>query len=111
MNKIKRVDLYESTRPCPICKSDMHKQWGSRGYFFSCNKYPNCKGSRDVKKISFTIMKIDNTSIMNDSYIDCTISGKSYTHIPIVMYDTCFGIEIEDSFIPLKQCEKISLSA
>ena len=33
---------------CDDCGSAMLKKWGKNGYFLSCEKYPKCKGTRDL---------------------------------------------------------------
>ena len=35
---------------CPICNSSMSRRNGKFGPFLGCNKYPNCKGVRNLDK-------------------------------------------------------------
>lgn len=42
----------EKTPLCPTCDSSMNKRTGKYGDFWSCQKYPDCRGTRDAKKIS-----------------------------------------------------------
>ena len=34
--------------PCDECGSKMLKKWGKNGYFLSCERYPECKGTKDL---------------------------------------------------------------
>ena len=36
------------TPECPVCKGEMIKRKGSKGEFWGCSKYPNCKGTRQI---------------------------------------------------------------
>ena len=36
------------TEPCPVCKGPMK----NKGEFYSCARYPECKGSLDVKALA-----------------------------------------------------------
>ncbi|HVY47786.1 MAG TPA: type I DNA topoisomerase [Minicystis sp.] len=33
---------------CELCGNMMLKKWGKNGYFLSCEKYPECKGTKDL---------------------------------------------------------------
>lgn len=35
---------------CPVCKDTMHKRKGKSGLFWSCSRYPVCKGTLPLKK-------------------------------------------------------------
>ena len=37
-----------STPTCPKCSSPMRQITGSKGPFWSCTKYPGCRGTRNV---------------------------------------------------------------
>jgi len=37
-----------ATPSCPRCNSPMRKRSGSRGEFWGCSRYPECKGTRNV---------------------------------------------------------------
>jgi DNA topoisomerase-1 len=34
--------------PCDECGSKMIKKWGKNGWFLSCERYPECKGTKDL---------------------------------------------------------------
>jgi DNA topoisomerase-1 len=34
--------------PCDECGAKMIKKWGKNGWFLSCERYPKCKGTRDL---------------------------------------------------------------
>jgi DNA topoisomerase I len=34
--------------PCDECGAHMVKKWGKNGYFLSCERYPECKGTKDL---------------------------------------------------------------
>lgn len=36
------------TPPCPLCGSPMRKRTGKNGAFWSCSKYPDCKGIQSI---------------------------------------------------------------
>jgi hypothetical protein len=36
------------TPNCPVCQSTMVKRHGTKGDFWGCTKYPNCKGTRPL---------------------------------------------------------------
>ena len=42
----------DDTPLCPDCDSPMARRKGSRGPFWGCTLYPQCRGSRPIDKLS-----------------------------------------------------------
>ena len=46
--RISHLETVISSEQCPRCASRMIRKNGRRGFFLSCERYPECEGSRDV---------------------------------------------------------------
>lgn len=38
------------TPPCPLCASPMRKRQGANGSFWACSRYPQCRGTQNIKR-------------------------------------------------------------
>jgi ssDNA-binding Zn-finger/Zn-ribbon topoisomerase 1 len=111
MEKARRVIIYKAHILCPICKGNMHGQSGSRGQFYSCNDYPRCNGSRDATQATFSVYSIKGIEILNNSIIGCTVNGIGYDNLEVQLSEGCFGVEVEDTFVLLKECDDIFIES
>jgi hypothetical protein len=103
---------------CPICTSPMAKRNSSRGEFFGCTNYPNCRGTRpinadrstwntvkfepivmmpgsDEQEAVFASMKDDDTHIVINAGPGCLV-GSTFIDCPRDMTKYPAGIPIQD---------------
>jgi len=107
MNNSRQLKIYKPNAGCPTCGSGMNRIDGINGWFFSCIKYPSCKGSRNSAEITFTVFNVGNTIVLNNSIINCTIDNHKHTKLNVVFQNGCFGVEIDGVFTLLKECRDI----
>jgi len=107
MNSSRQLKIYKPSSGCPTCGSAMNRIHGSNGWFFSCVKYPSCRGSRNSTEITFTVFNVGCTIVLNNSIINCTIDNHKHTKLNVVFQDGCFGVELDGNFTLLKDCTDI----